>query len=46
MLRSAIPMNVSIQKTVALVPCLAKFHNYCIDANDTVVLSSTASDKW
>ena len=45
-LRSAIPMNVSVRKTVALVLCLAKLHNYCIDADNTVVLSSTASDEW
>jgi len=45
-LRSAIPMNVSVRKTVALVLCLAKLHNYCIDADDTVVLSSTAADEW
>jgi hypothetical protein len=44
-LRSAIPMNVSIRKTVTLVLCLAKLHNYCTDADDTVVLSSTAYDK-
>ena len=45
-LRSAIPMNVSIRKTVALVLCLAKLHNYCIDADDNVVLPCTASDEW
>ena len=45
-LRSAIPMNVSIQKTVALVLCLAKLHNYCIVADDNVVLPCTASDEW
>jgi hypothetical protein len=30
-LRSAIPCNVTIVKTVALVICLARFHNFCID---------------
>ena len=45
-LRSAIPMNVSIRKTVALVLCLAKMHNSCIVADDNVVLSCTASDEW
>jgi hypothetical protein len=45
-LRSAIPMNVSVRKTVALVRCLAKLHNYCIDADDTDILLSTTSDKW
>ena len=44
-LRSAIPMNVSVRKTVALVLALAKLHNYCIDAVDTVV-PLTAVDEW
>jgi hypothetical protein len=43
---SAIPMNVSVQMTVALVLALAKLHNYCIDADDCVVLPSTAPDAW
>ena len=35
-LRSAIPMHITIQKTVALVNALDKLHNYCIDQkNDT-----------
>ena len=29
--RSAIPCNVTIVKTVALVSCLARLHNFCID---------------
>jgi len=33
-LRSAIPMGITIQKTVALVNALAKLHNYCIDRQD------------
>lgn len=45
-LRSAIPMNVSIRKTIALVIALAKLHNYCLDANDCVVLPATANDEW
>lgn len=45
-LRSAIPMNVSVRKTVALVLALAKLHNFCIDTDDSVVLPSTASDAW
>jgi hypothetical protein len=28
---SAIPCNVTIVKTVALVSCLARLHNFCID---------------
>jgi hypothetical protein len=48
-LRSAIPMNVAVHKTVALVLALSKLHNYCIDADkcpfcDTAF--STAADEW
>lgn len=46
-LRSAIPMNVSVGKTIALVLALAKLHNFCImEANDDVVLPATARDAW
>jgi hypothetical protein len=45
-LRSAIPLNVSVQKTVALVLALAKLHNYCIDADGNSDLTSTARDEW
>ena len=45
-LRSAIPMGVSIKKTVALVLALAKLHNYCINCNDSDAPSATASDAW
>ena len=45
-LRSAILMNVSVRKTVALVLCLTNLRNYSIDADETAVLSSTAADKW
>jgi hypothetical protein len=30
-MRSAIPCNVTIVKTIALVSCLARLHNFCID---------------
>ena len=33
-LRSAIPMGISIGKTTALVLALAKLHNFCIERND------------
>jgi hypothetical protein len=40
-------MNVSIQKTIALVVALAKLHNFCIvEANNTIVLPGTAIDQW
>ena len=35
-LRSAIPMQVSIKKTIALVIALFKLHNFCIDEHDLV----------
>lgn len=45
-LRSAIRMNVSVVKTIALALALAKLHNFCIgEANDTVVLPATARDE-
>ncbi|KAL3779629.1 hypothetical protein ACHAW5_000595 [Stephanodiscus triporus] len=45
-LRSAIPMGITIQKTVALVNALAKLHNYCIDRKDgtDTVCEPTAED--
>lgn len=46
MLRSAIPMNVTLRKTVALVLALAKLHNFCIDFDDVQVLSQTPNDEW
>ncbi len=30
-LKSAIPLNITIVRTVALVSCLARLHNFCID---------------
>ncbi len=45
-LRSAIPMNVTIQKTIALVLSLAKLHNFCIDADNGNSDTYTASDEW
>lgn len=46
-LRRAIPMNVRILKTVALVIALAKLHNFCIDADDgNSDLAQTADDEW
>jgi hypothetical protein len=33
-LRSAMPMNISIKRAVALVIALAKLHNFCIDENE------------
>jgi DDE superfamily endonuclease len=41
-LRKALPMGISLQRSVALVVALAKLHNYCI--NETVP-SMTAADN-
>ena len=48
-LRSPIPMNVAVHKTVALVLALAKLHSYCIDAHEGAYCEtafSTAADEW
>jgi hypothetical protein len=49
-LRSAIPMNVAVHKTVALVLALAKLHNYyCIDAEEQAYCDTpfgSAADEW
>ena len=48
-LRSAIPVGVTVAKTVALVLALAKLHNYCIDEDRHVVtpdLTYMPNDEW
>jgi DDE superfamily endonuclease len=40
-LRTAIPMNVTIAKTTALVLCLAKLHNFCINEADAEAINTT-----
>jgi hypothetical protein len=35
-LRKAIPQNISVKKTIALVDCLEKLHNFCINEADSV----------
>ena len=47
MLRSAIPMGVSLKKTVALVCALAKLHNFCIETEgDRDSPMPTPADAW
>jgi DDE superfamily endonuclease len=46
MLRSAIPLNVTIQKTSALVVALAKLHNYCIDSGGGQALGNIPMVEW
>ena len=44
-LRKALPMGISLQRSVALVVVLAKLHNFCINETDeTTVPSMTAVD--
>jgi hypothetical protein len=44
-LRSAVPRNISIAKTITLVLALAKLHNFCIDAADEVVANPLLQDE-
>lgn len=44
-LRRAIPMRVSLKKTIALVIALAKLHNFCIDENEVHVPPCGAADE-
>lgn len=41
-LRSALPYNITIPRIVGLVGCLARLHNFCIDAQGT---NSKAADE-
>jgi hypothetical protein len=44
-LRKAIPMNISLTKTSALVVALCKLHNFCIDENDIGITKPIADDS-
>lgn len=35
-LRKAIPMNITVQKTTSLVFCLCKLHNFCISERENI----------
>jgi hypothetical protein len=39
-------VNITIEKTVALVIALAKLHNCSINANGNDISANTASDEW
>ena len=41
MLRSIIPIGITIQKTIALVSTLARLHNFCIDYDDDTSVPQT-----
>lgn len=43
-LRMAMPMGISVKKTIALVNCLAKLHNFCIDEVDSATDSLRADN--
>lgn len=44
-LRCMIPKNITLKRTVALVMCLARLHNYCIDERETIISPLTATDE-
>jgi hypothetical protein len=44
-LRSAILVNIQIEKTDGFVMALAKLHNYCIKANNNDISSNTARER-
>jgi hypothetical protein len=43
-LHAAIPMNITIAKTIAMVCAMARLHNFCIDQNDLVPLTIAPAD--
>jgi hypothetical protein len=43
-LRKPIPSCISIKKTTALVMCLCRLHNFCIDQSDIKISSNTGGD--
>jgi hypothetical protein len=46
-LRSAIPMSVSVKKTIALVCALGKLHNFCIDTKSNMDFPMPSpADEW
>jgi hypothetical protein len=45
MLRTAIPCNVSVPKTISLVLALAKLHNFCIDEAEVIPANLLSQDE-
>ena len=45
-LRRAIPCNISLAKTIALVMALCKLHNFCINEKDVGVCRPTPDDSF
>lgn len=44
-LRKAIPINISLGRTTALVLALCKVHNFCIDESDMAITRPIADDS-
>lgn len=44
-LRCMIPKKISLKKTVAMVMCLGKLHNYCIDERESSISPLTPGDE-
>ena len=44
-LRKAIPVNVSVNKTAQLTRALCMLHNFCADGNELIASSASASDS-
>jgi hypothetical protein len=44
-LRSPIPQNITLKKTIALVVSLTKLHNYCIEEAD-IATEATVGDRF
>ena len=40
-----IPKNISLKRTVALVMCLAKLHNFCINERESIISPMIANDE-
>jgi hypothetical protein len=38
-LHAAIPKNITIAKTISMVCAMARLHNFCIDQNESVLLT-------
>jgi len=46
LLRRAMPKNMPLKKIIAIVNCLCRLHNYCIDRVDNEILPQTMADQW
>lgn len=44
-LRKPIPFGITLAKTTALIQCLCRLHNFCIDAKEEILSPLTAVDE-